>query len=181
MLAVLAALKGSRELVESLEHSEVEVKILNSSYSTNDPYLFAQTHYDAIFLQKAWAITAGRQEVVVQVVDSGVDGDHPDLQVNRWVNEASDECADGVDNDGNGFVDDCFGYNHADGFGGTDLFGSGRSALLSTFTMLRAFSLFFSSRVQLYGCVARLRIPWARPILVHTLKSWHTLCWHDCR
>jgi subtilisin family serine protease len=64
----------------------------------------------------------------VQVVDSGVDGTHPDLQRNRWVNagEDAEACRDGVDNDGNGFVDDCFGYNHADGEGGSDLIGDGR-------------------------------------------------------
>jgi subtilisin family serine protease len=127
VLAVLAALKSSYELVGKLELIETEVKTTHTSYSTDDPYLSTQTHYDAIFLKDAWAVTAGDNRVVVQVVDSGLDGDHPDLQTNRWVNEAVDECSDGLDNDGNGFVDDCFGYNHADDLGGTDLLGDGRS------------------------------------------------------
>ena len=62
----------------------------------------------------------------MQVIDSGIDVHHPDLQKNRWRNLGESDCADGVDDDGNGFVDDCLGYNHADGAGGMDrLMGDG--------------------------------------------------------
>ena len=64
-------------------------------------------------MQEAWAVNAGSSEVVVQVIDTGMDMDHPDLQVNRWINlgeEAIENgCSDGLDNDGNGFIDDCYG------------------------------------------------------------------------
>lgn len=60
----------------------------------------------------AWARSTGRG-VVVADIDSGVDIDHPDLAANIWRN--SDEtCGNGVDDDGNGYVDDCVGWDAAD-------------------------------------------------------------------
>lgn len=85
----------------------------SADYTPNDPHLGLQPHLDAMFVQEAWAVNAGSSEVVVQVIDTGMDMDHPDLQVNRWINlgeEAIENgCSDGLDNDGNGFIDDCYG------------------------------------------------------------------------
>lgn len=58
-----------------------------------------------------------------QVVDSGIEETHPDLQANQWVNQLECDGAAGVDDDGNGYVDDCHGYNHADG--SSSLLGNG--------------------------------------------------------
>ena len=71
-----------------------------------------QPHYDAVNIPEAWEMSGGSSEVIVQVIDSGIDEDHPDLQVNKWVNDDCDD--DGVDSDNNGYVDDCNGYNNAD-------------------------------------------------------------------
>ena len=71
-------------------------------------------HYDAVNLAYAWDTVKGNPNVVVQVLDTGLDLDHPDLQLNIWRNAGETDCTDGVDNDNNGFVDDCHGYNHAD-------------------------------------------------------------------
>ncbi|MEM7339828.1 MAG: S8 family peptidase [Actinomycetota bacterium] len=48
--------------------------------------------------------------VVVAVVDSGVDFSHPDLAGQSWVND-DENCTNGVDDDANGFVDDCYGWD----------------------------------------------------------------------
>ena len=58
----------------------------------------------------AWKVTTGRPEVVVCIVDGGIDTTHPDLEAALWTNPG--EIPDnGLDDDGNGYVDDIHGYN----------------------------------------------------------------------
>ncbi len=65
----------------------------------------------------AFGIPTAPQEVIVAVIDSGVDVNHEDLQGKVWIN--ADEIAnDGVDNDDNGYVDDVFGWNFIGGANG---------------------------------------------------------------
>lgn len=64
-----------------------------------------------INVEKAWDIQTGTKEKIIAVIDTGVDYNHPDLKPNMWVNEAELNGKAGVDDDGNGVVDDIYGYN----------------------------------------------------------------------
>jgi len=60
----------------------------------------------------AWDITTGSNDIILAVVDTGVDWQHPDLANQIWTNE--DEIPDnGIDDDGNGYIDDIRGWDFA--------------------------------------------------------------------
>jgi subtilisin family serine protease len=101
---------------------------------TNDPFLYLQyaLHNDGTFdpgysvegadisAFDAWNTTTGSDSVIVVVYDDGVDFTHPDLANQAWVNPGEDLNGDGIisedewngiDDDGNGFVDDFWGWS----------------------------------------------------------------------
>ena len=59
----------------------------------------------------AWGITKGSKSIKIAVVDTGVDYTHPDLLSQMDVNTAELNGISGIDDDGNGFIDDIYGYN----------------------------------------------------------------------
>lgn len=63
--------------------------------------------------KKAWTIAKGSHALKVAVIDTGVDYTHNDLKTNLMVNEAELNGTPGVDDDGNGYTDDVYGYDFA--------------------------------------------------------------------
>lgn len=76
---------------------------------------------------EAWQIHTGRTQSnggpIIAVIDTGVDYNHPDLAANMWTNPG-EIAGDGIDNDGNGVIDDVHGYN-ANGDNGDPMDGQG--------------------------------------------------------
>lgn len=94
----------------------------------NDPQRTLQWNLPTIHMYDAWELTTGNSNVLIGVVDSGTDWQHPDIGLgadiyqNIYINTGEDTWSDpnnpttgnGVDDDNNGFIDDWKGWNFAD-------------------------------------------------------------------
>jgi subtilisin family serine protease len=76
----------------------------------NDPYWDRQWYLRQIGADRAWTVTTGTKQIIVAIIDAGVDVAHPDIRENIWIN-TREQAGDGIDNDANGFVDDIQGWN----------------------------------------------------------------------
>lgn len=76
----------------------------------NDPFFERQWYLRQVQAPDAWQVSTGSRDIIVAVVDTGIDIDHPDLKDNIWTNE-KEISGDGKDNDDDGFVDDVHGWN----------------------------------------------------------------------
>lgn len=80
------------------------------SFTPNDPRRSDQYYLDLINAYEAWDVTKGSESVVIAIIDSGGDLDHPDLAVNIYANP--DEVAgNGIDDDNDGYVDNKNGWD----------------------------------------------------------------------
>ena len=85
----------------------------------NDPAMNQKWGLSQMETQKAWAISQGSKKIKIAVIDTGVDVHHEDLKDNIWTNpgetgldsKGKNKATNGIDDDGNGFVDDIHGWN----------------------------------------------------------------------
>ncbi len=87
--------------------------VYETSYIPNDPSYASQYALSKISAALAWDINKGDTSIVIGIVDTGVDWDHPDLAANIWTNW-NEIPNNGIDDDNNGYIDDVRGWD----FGG---------------------------------------------------------------
>ncbi|MBN2104015.1 S8 family serine peptidase [bacterium] len=108
--------QAAEQLMEDPEVAWAEpVYIRRLSYDPNDPQIGIQWHIAKTQCPLAWDLFQGDTTVVIGIVDTGIELDHPDLKANLWRNPG--EIPDnGIDDDSNGYVDDVVGWD----FGNND-------------------------------------------------------------
>lgn len=90
-------------------------KIEMRATTPNDTLFPYQWHLPLIKATEAWdlsrkGVTRNGDTIVIAVIDDGLHTNHPDFQGNIWINYA-DTANNGIDDDGNGFIDDHYGWN----------------------------------------------------------------------
>lgn len=109
---------AARPDVESIEVDHP----IRAYFEPNDPSFSQQQGLNGAYgisATAAWDISTGNDAKLVAVIDSGVDFSHEDLQTALWTNPG-EIASNGVDDDGNGFIDDVRGYDFGSDVGDTD-------------------------------------------------------------
>ena len=101
----------------NIEYAEPNYNVYEFS-EPNDTYYQngKQAVLDLIGAKKLWDFDIDCSDVTVGVMDSGIQTNHEDLIDNIWVN-TGEIAGDGIDNDGNGYIDDIYGWNCGDSNG----------------------------------------------------------------
>ncbi|MCI9617828.1 MAG: S8 family serine peptidase [Eubacterium sp.] len=99
-----------REDVESVSLNEAASATGIQTVPPSDSQYNNQWALEKIDAMGAWSKTTGSSDVKVGIIDSGIDYTHEELAANMWKNPGEIP-GDGIDNDGNGYVDDVYGWN----------------------------------------------------------------------
>jgi len=97
--------------MESVAYAEEKV-INELTYTPNDTLLGSQWYIGAVDLFRAWDVQQGDTTVVVAFTDTGTDTDHPDMVANYFYNY--NDPINGIDDDGDGYLDNFLGWDVAD-------------------------------------------------------------------
>ncbi|MCK4650208.1 S8 family serine peptidase [Candidatus Pacearchaeota archaeon] len=87
--------------------------ILHTFETPDDVFYSNQWHLPKISSELAWNLTTGNESVIIAIIDTGVQWNHSDLENNIW-NNTDEDCLNEIDDDSNGYVDDCRGYDFVD-------------------------------------------------------------------
>ncbi|MBE2189742.1 MAG: S8 family serine peptidase [Desulfobulbaceae bacterium] len=101
------------ELIEQNPNVEYASPIYirySNGFTPDDPRLGEQYALTLMKATEAWEVTKGSDQIVIAIVDSGSDWQHPDLAGNIWINSSEIE-DNGIDDDGNGKIDDIRGWD----------------------------------------------------------------------
>ena len=82
--------------------------LVKAAVIPNDSLFNKQWYLSHINMPSAWDLYQGNSDIIVAVLDTGVNYNHPDLLDRIWINSA--ELENGIDDDGNGYIDDIYGY-----------------------------------------------------------------------
>ena len=105
------------ESMDEVEYAEPNYRVYamvadNSATYTAEPLYSQQWGLEAINMPALWDMPkVNDKRPVIAIIDTGVDTEHPDLKDNLWVNEAELNGEDYIDDDGNGFSDDVYGWD----------------------------------------------------------------------
>ena len=119
LLVVQSTTATTAELVKAFS-ADARVQFVEPDYilhaeATPDDTRFAELWgMQQISAPGAWDVTTGASSVVIADIDTGVDYAHPDLAANMWHNTAETP-GNGIDDDGNGYADDIYGIDAANG------------------------------------------------------------------
>jgi subtilisin family serine protease len=94
----------------------INALIISSTYPSRTSNYLDPTfdwHLQEVGIEKAWNYTQGSKEIIVAVIDSGIDFNHPDLMNQSWVN-LREVPENGKDDDNNGYIDDVEGWDFRD-------------------------------------------------------------------
>lgn len=86
-------------------------KSIGAAVIPNDPLYGQQGYISAIKADLIWEQTTGDTSQVIAILDTGVDWNHPDLKNKIWRNQGEIP-ANGIDDDGNGLIDDIMGWDY---------------------------------------------------------------------
>lgn len=104
------------EEAQKILRQDAEVEYAEPNYyrylarTPDDPSFSLQWGLTKISAPSAWDAATDCTATVVAVIDSGADYEHPDFAANIWANPA-ETAGDGIDNDGNGYIDDTVGWD----------------------------------------------------------------------
>ena len=99
-------------LIEAVEYNYLR-PTLADPVIPNDPMYPEQWNLPLMKLPQAWSIEKGDRNVVIAIIDSGIDYRHDDLAPKAWINPG-EVPENGLDDDGNGYIDDVYGWDFTD-------------------------------------------------------------------